>query len=193
MSSVEPDITHLSTHLSRWQHMEQIYLFLEQGVKEYISQLQEWPKWIKSAQSNTETRKFVIIKEGHQPTLLWVTGRADAVHPGADGIVRTTKFKVFACFSWSPFNVYCHAFFATISSGILQICLNHFNCLNVILSFMGVIVFSFYFQSSLNSQFSLLLFLIYVSRPRDMIRCCDFNNKAIIFRARTWYALIFHV
>ncbi|XP_035232210.1 uncharacterized protein LOC118203998 [Stegodyphus dumicola] len=59
---------------------------------EYLSQLQQRPKWQKS-QNDLEINDIVLIKEDNLLPLKWKLGRIIAVHPGSDHTIRVVSIK----------------------------------------------------------------------------------------------------
>jgi hypothetical protein len=80
--------------LSRWQSIQQMaQSFWKRWSSEYITRLQNRPKWMSTHASITEGA-LVIIKDDNSAPLHWKLGRVTKTHPGADGIVRTVTLKV---------------------------------------------------------------------------------------------------
>ena len=90
----EPDLTNLSKNrLARWQSIQQmVQYFWKRWSSEYITRLQQRPKWWKSSES-IKPGSLVIIKEDNLPPLQWRLGRVTEIHPGADGHVRTVTVQ----------------------------------------------------------------------------------------------------
>jgi len=84
--------------LSAWQHIQKIKQnFWRRWNKEYINELQQRTKWLKS-DTDAEVEpikigKLVIVKNGNAPPLQWQMGRIVAVHPGSDNIIRVVTVK----------------------------------------------------------------------------------------------------
>lgn len=90
----EPSLDHLPVNrLSHWQRAQQIAQhFWARWSKEYLSSLQQRPKWNKEA-ANIRVGQLVVVKEDNLPPLRWATARVVATHPGADGIVRVASIR----------------------------------------------------------------------------------------------------
>lgn len=94
LSNCQPDIKHIKyNRLSRFQYLEQLRQhFWSRWAKEYLSTLQQRPKWYKSF-ANVKLNDLVLVKEDNTAPLCWPRGRVIEVHPGADGVVRTVTIK----------------------------------------------------------------------------------------------------
>ncbi|XP_046666600.1 uncharacterized protein LOC124358342 [Homalodisca vitripennis] len=90
----EPNICYIQLNrLSHWQGTQQIAQhFWTRWSKEYLSLLQQRPKW-RSEAANIQLNQLVLLKEDNLPPLKWVTGRVVAVHPGADNRIRVATVK----------------------------------------------------------------------------------------------------
>ncbi|XP_046684430.1 uncharacterized protein LOC124370182 [Homalodisca vitripennis] len=90
----EPNICYIQLNrLSHWQRTQQIAQhFWTRWSKEYLSLLQQRPKW-RSEAANIRLNQLVLLKEDNLPPLKWVTGRVVAVHPGADNRIRVATVK----------------------------------------------------------------------------------------------------
>ncbi|XP_046681453.1 uncharacterized protein LOC124368223 [Homalodisca vitripennis] len=90
----EPNICYIQLNrLSHWQRTQQIAQhFWTRWSKEYLSLLQQRPKW-RSEAANIQLNQLVLLKEDNLPPLKWVTGRVVAVHPGADNRIRVATVK----------------------------------------------------------------------------------------------------
>jgi hypothetical protein len=90
----EPNLTVIpQNRLSNWQRSQQMTQhFWSRWSKEYLSSLQQRPKWRSNA-SNLQPDQLVIIKDDNLPPLKWVTARVIDVHPGADNKVRVATVK----------------------------------------------------------------------------------------------------
>lgn len=77
----------------RWELIQQRQqVFWKRCSSQFITRLQQRPKWMKQ-QPNLEVGRLVIIKDERMPPLKWKLGRVAAVHPGADGLVRVATLK----------------------------------------------------------------------------------------------------
>lgn len=85
----EPDFAsdHQPT-LRRWQLVQKLSQDLwKRWSHEYLTRLQQRPKWWRKAPNLTPGR-LVLIQDPNRAPLEWRMGRITAVHPGPDGIVR---------------------------------------------------------------------------------------------------------
>lgn len=77
----------------RWELIQQRQqVFWMRWSSEFITRLQQRPKWMKP-KPNLEVGQLVIIKDERMPPLKWKLGRVLAVHPGSDGLVRVATLK----------------------------------------------------------------------------------------------------
>lgn len=91
-----PEPNYLATPLNRLKH----YKFLQHMVQgfwkrwsaEYITSLQQRPKWQNKSQ-NLAIGDLVVLKEPNIPQAKWLLGRISEVHPGPDGCVRVVTIK----------------------------------------------------------------------------------------------------
>lgn len=82
-----------TSHLSRWQHTQRLLgNFWKAWQQEYLSRLQQRPKWLKK-QSEFKIGSIVLIKCDNLPPGKWSLGRITEKHPGADGITRVYSVK----------------------------------------------------------------------------------------------------
>lgn len=78
---------------TRWQLVQKLKNdFWKRWQKEYITRLQNRPKWSKIS-SNIEINDLVIIMEDNMPPSRWALGRVLQTHPGTDGLVRVATIK----------------------------------------------------------------------------------------------------
>ncbi|CAG7830796.1 unnamed protein product [Allacma fusca] len=73
-------------------HFLTVQHFWNRWSSEYLSRLQQRPKWIKS-QPNLEINSLVLLKDVRLPKLQWKLGRITSVYPGPDGKVRVVNVK----------------------------------------------------------------------------------------------------
>ncbi|XP_022838073.1 uncharacterized protein LOC111365109 [Spodoptera litura] len=79
--------------LSRWQHCQRILSnFWDRWQSEYLSRLQQRPKWQK-IQEEFDRGQIVLIKTEGLPPGKWPLGRIVDKHPGPDGITRVYSVK----------------------------------------------------------------------------------------------------
>lgn len=90
----EPDYTPLKMNtLSRWQLIQRLHQqFWKRWQSEYLSQLQQRPKW-QTKQQDLAIGDLVLIKEDNTPPLKWAMGRIILTHPGRDGCVRVATVR----------------------------------------------------------------------------------------------------
>jgi hypothetical protein len=90
----DPDSTDVkSNRLSRWQLLQQMFQsFWTRWSKEYITRMQQRPKWM-SIRASIKIGDLVIIKDDRFPPLSWRMGRVLDVFPGDDGIIRVVSLK----------------------------------------------------------------------------------------------------
>lgn len=90
----EPSL--LNTHenrLNRWQFVQQLSQhFWKRWHEEYLTQLQQRPKWMKQTK-NVTIGDLVLIKEDNLPPGSWLLGRVAQTHPGTDNLVRVVTIK----------------------------------------------------------------------------------------------------
>lgn len=86
-----PDVTHLETNrLSRYQFLQRLLqLFWKKWSHEYLSRLQQRPKW-KQQHPNMEVGQIVLIHDETMPTQ-WNMGRITKTFKGADQLVRSVE------------------------------------------------------------------------------------------------------
>ncbi|KAL7866046.1 hypothetical protein SRHO_G00112930 [Serrasalmus rhombeus] len=78
----------------RWRHSQVLAdQFWVRFIREYLSTRQTRQKWQKEKQDLT-VGTVVLIVDPQTPRALWLVGRVKAVHPGADGRVRTAEVLV---------------------------------------------------------------------------------------------------
>ena len=91
---LEPNIAEIKENrLSRWQRIQQhLQHFWDRWKKEYLSSLQQRPKW-RNTTPNIQPGTMVIIHDEHLPPTKWHLGRVVDVHPGDDGTVRVVTVR----------------------------------------------------------------------------------------------------
>ncbi|XP_021955592.1 uncharacterized protein LOC110851951 [Folsomia candida] len=81
------------SRLSRWQLLQQmVQSFWKRWSNEYLTRLQQRPKWM-SKSPNISIGAMVVIKDETQPPLKWKLGRIESLHPGPDAIVRVVTVR----------------------------------------------------------------------------------------------------
>lgn len=78
---------------TRWQLVQKMRNdFWKRFQKEYITRLQNRPKWATKT-SNLEINDLVLIIDDNFPPCRWALGRITATHAGSDGLVRVASVK----------------------------------------------------------------------------------------------------
>ncbi|CAG7720392.1 unnamed protein product [Allacma fusca] len=96
-----------SNRLSRWQLSEKVVQhFWRRWASEYLSRLQQRPKWM-SSHPNIEVNSLVLLKDERLPKLQWKLGRIIAVHPGQDNKVRVVTVKTMEGLFKRPISKIC--------------------------------------------------------------------------------------
>lgn len=79
--------------LTRWQLVQKMRNdFWKRWQREYVTRLQQRPKWATKSR-NIEENDLVLIIEDNLPPTRWALGRIVQVHPGTDGLVRVATVK----------------------------------------------------------------------------------------------------
>lgn len=79
--------------LSRWQHTQKlVHDFWRRWQDEYLSRLQQRPKWHKK-EEEFKIGDIVLIKTDNLPPGKWSLGRIVDKHPGPDGLTRVYSVK----------------------------------------------------------------------------------------------------
>lgn len=79
--------------LSHWQQIQQqLQQFWHSWSSEYLTRLQQRPKWLQR-KTNIEEGQLVIIKDDRMPPASWSLGRIIQLHPGNDGLVRVATVR----------------------------------------------------------------------------------------------------
>ncbi|XP_061704588.1 uncharacterized protein LOC133515953 [Cydia pomonella] len=89
-----PDLREINTNrLSRWQFTQKLVRdFWHKWQNEYLSRLQERPKWLKR-EREFELGDIVLIKDDQLPPGKWSLGRVLDKHPGPDGVTRVYSVR----------------------------------------------------------------------------------------------------
>jgi hypothetical protein len=90
----EPDLLDVKTgRLDRWQLVQQMrQQFWNRWSNEYISRLQQRPKWLKQ-RTVPQVGDLSIIKDDRVPPQQWKLGRITQLYPGSDGLPRVADLK----------------------------------------------------------------------------------------------------
>lgn len=87
-----PDIPKINL-VDRWRSCQYIaQQFWRNWSSEYLSRLQQRPKWL-SVAPNVKINDIVIIKDERFPPNQWPLGRVIELHPGKDGLIRVVTLK----------------------------------------------------------------------------------------------------
>lgn len=89
-----PDMKDIKmSSLSRWQHTQKlVHDFWRRWQDEYLSRLQQRPKWHKK-EDDFKIGDVVLIKTDNLPPGKWYLGRIVDKHPGPDGLTRVYSVK----------------------------------------------------------------------------------------------------
>lgn len=89
----EPDLPDKIPALRRWQIIQQLSQhFWQRWASEYLTRLQQRPKWAKPT-PNLAEGQLVLIKEDGQKPLYWKLARIMKIHTGDDKLVRAATLK----------------------------------------------------------------------------------------------------
>jgi hypothetical protein len=90
----DSDVTELNPgRLDRWQLIQQMYqTFWKRWSKEYLTRLQQRPKWMCET-ADIAVGNLVTIRDENLPPMSWKLGRVQVIHPGNDGHVRVVTVK----------------------------------------------------------------------------------------------------
>ncbi|XP_053618244.1 uncharacterized protein LOC128679812 [Plodia interpunctella] len=94
MNVPDPDLKDVNwNRLSRWQHSQRLVQnFWRKWQTEYLSRLQQRPKWFKQ-NKEFQVGDIVVLKEENLPPCKWVLGRITDKHPGEDNICRVYSIR----------------------------------------------------------------------------------------------------
>ncbi|XP_072934980.1 uncharacterized protein [Epargyreus clarus] len=89
-----PDLRDINlSRLSRWQYVQRLVRdFWHRWQNEYLSRLQERPKWLKHMRE-FEIGDIVLIKDEQLPPGKWPLGRVVAKHRGPDNVTRVYSVR----------------------------------------------------------------------------------------------------
>ncbi|XP_059618014.1 uncharacterized protein LOC132262687 [Phlebotomus argentipes] len=80
-------------HLTRWRFLQRLSQeFGRRWQAEYITTLQQRPKWSKTTE-NLAIGDLVLIKIDNLRSFVWSMGRVTEIHPGSDGVVRVVTVR----------------------------------------------------------------------------------------------------
>ena len=81
------------SNLTRWQYTQKLLSdFWSRWQKEYLTRLQQRPKWLKR-EEEFKKGDIVLIKQDNLPPGKWSMGRITDKHPGPDGLTRVYSVK----------------------------------------------------------------------------------------------------
>ncbi|XP_075990231.1 uncharacterized protein LOC142985871 [Anticarsia gemmatalis] len=81
------------SNLTRWQYTQRLLNdFWSRWQKEYLTRLQQRPKWLKR-EKEFKVGDIVLIKQDSLPPGKWFMGRITDKHPGPDGFTRVYSVK----------------------------------------------------------------------------------------------------
>lgn len=94
LSAPDQDVLNENLNLlTRWQLVQRMAQSCSRRWKtEYLSRLQQRPKWTKRTQ-NVQVGDLVLIKDENTSPSLWPLARITEVHPGADSLVRVVTVR----------------------------------------------------------------------------------------------------
>lgn len=90
----EPCLLDVKEHrLNRWQYIQQMQqIFWARWSKEYLSRLQQRPKWTRT-EKNVGKGNLVLLKDERLPPTQWALARITDTHEGTDGLIRVVTVK----------------------------------------------------------------------------------------------------
>lgn len=89
---VDSQLSHINS-LTRWQLVQRLRLdFWKRWQREYISRLQQRPKWA-TVSTNIREDDLVLIMEDNLPPTRWLLGRVVELHKGSDDLVRVVSIR----------------------------------------------------------------------------------------------------
>jgi hypothetical protein len=93
-SNPDPDLSSLSIgRLYRWQLIQRLQQqFLSRWMNEFLTHLQQRPKWAQQKPTVTNNDP-VIINNERLPPLKWKLARVIDLHPDPDGITRVVTLR----------------------------------------------------------------------------------------------------
>ncbi|GFW28903.1 integrase catalytic domain-containing protein [Trichonephila clavipes] len=93
-SILEPNyIDSNNSYLTRWQRIQKlVQQFWKRWHKEYLTRLQQRPKWLLPTKFFQEN-DLCLIKDDNLPPTRWKMGRVVQLYPGLDNIVRVVNVK----------------------------------------------------------------------------------------------------
>lgn len=94
VSPPKPSVSQRPTNrLDRWQQTQRLTEhFWKRWSTEYLSRLQQRPKWL-STKENLEIGDMVLIRDERLPPSKWMLGRVINTHPGKDDLVRAATIR----------------------------------------------------------------------------------------------------
>lgn len=94
VAAPRPSVAHRPMNrLDRWQQKQILTEhFWKRWSTEYLSRLQQRPKWL-TVKENLEVGDLVLVRDERLPPSKWMLGRVTETHPGKDQLVRTATIK----------------------------------------------------------------------------------------------------
>lgn len=84
---------HNVNYLDRWKATERVFQqFWKRWNIEYLSRLQQRPKWCK-LQKDLQPGDLVLVKDERLPPLRWRLGRITNIYPGKDNHIRVVDLR----------------------------------------------------------------------------------------------------
>ncbi|GFX26436.1 integrase catalytic domain-containing protein [Trichonephila clavipes] len=82
-----------NSYLTRWQQIQKlVQQFWKRWHKEYLTRLQQRPKWLLPTK-NFQVNDLFLIKDDNLPPTRWKMGRIVQLRPGLDNKVRVVNVK----------------------------------------------------------------------------------------------------
>ncbi|GFT45987.1 integrase catalytic domain-containing protein [Trichonephila clavipes] len=82
-----------NSYLTRWQQIQKlVQQFWKRWHKEYLTRLQQRPKWLLPTK-NFQVNDLCLIKDDNLPPTRWKMGRIVQLYPGLDNKVRVVNVK----------------------------------------------------------------------------------------------------
>ncbi|XP_055918573.1 uncharacterized protein LOC129950673 [Eupeodes corollae] len=96
------------SYLDRWKKTQALVnVFWQKWNGEYLSRLQQRPKWTKR-EAEPKVGSLVLVKDERLPPSQWALARITDTHPGADGLVRVVTLKTKSGIMKRPITKICY-------------------------------------------------------------------------------------
>jgi hypothetical protein len=104
----DPDLSAINIgRLDRWQLLQRLQQqFWKRWSNEFLSRLQQRPKWLKQ-RDQPQLNDLVLIKDENLPPMKWKLARIIQLHPGADNLTRVATIKTAAGEMTRPISKLC--------------------------------------------------------------------------------------